>query len=474
MDERARYRQFEDSFIAQVRARAMALCRGALPADDVQFETTSEGLDEARAALARLGLFDRGALEQTPGTQSLELRFRRLALGGLAPRIVRRVRVRVLAPPEVVRDGRAGGPIDREQVLDAVAVYELLPARQRPEVVVLASATGFTPQARALVEAVASVRLVLIGARPDGGWDVHMPEGLRDTRWARLLELETTDERLGRLLRRLDELGWELDSRGVSIEALAGHLGLPAVQVELLVRQACRRRPELMTMVHQGSVHVCRCPLPREGTMSIWSRMRRWLGWPPRTAERVREMTAQRVRLEQQRSELDRRVSLLEEQERQALAEGAQARSDAERRQVAGRLVRLRRELRRVRAQANLFTQQIDILGTHIHHLTLAEQGRRLELPSAEELTREASQAERILAQVSANADLAASIELTGASPLMAEEEAAILREFDQLAAGRPAAQPAATSVAAPQTAPGRIVEGPPAAEPGPAPPEHG
>ena len=193
-----------------------------------------------------------------------------------------------------------------------------------------------------------------------------------------------------------------------------------------------------MTVVHDGQTHVCRTPLAEEGnTMSIWSRIRRLLRLKPTTAERVRELTAQRVQIEQQRFELDQKVNMLEADERQMIQQGAAAASDAERKQVAGKLMRTRRELRRHRAQTQLFTQQIDIIGTHIHHLTLAEQGKRLDLPKAEDLTREAAQAEQVVAEVAANADLAASIEVTGETPLMAEEEAAIFEEFKQVAASQ-------------------------------------
>jgi hypothetical protein len=165
----------------------------------------------------------------------------------------------------------------------------------------------------------------------------------------------------------------------------------------------------------------------------------------PSTAERVREMTAQRVRLEQQRSEVDQKVGTLEKQEREAFERGRSAATDVEKKQVAGSLMRVRRELKRLHAQAGMFTQQIDVIGTHIHHLTLSEQGRRMELPKAEDLTREAAQAERVMAELSANADLAHSIEVGASTPLMAEEEAAILAELN---AAPPQAEPAAREAA--------------------------
>ena len=140
---------------------------------------------------------------------------------------------------------------------------------------------------------------------------------------------------------------------------------------------------------------------------------------------------------------MDQKINVLETDERQMIQQGANAAAAAEKKQVAGKLMRLRRELRRQRGQAQLFTQQIDIIGTHIHHLTLAEQGKRLTLPSAEDLTREAAQAEQVMTEVAVNADLAASIEVTGETPMMAEEEqAAIFEEFNQVAASQIGVKP--------------------------------
>ncbi len=474
MDERSRHRQFEDRFLNQLRARALALVQGKLPADEVVLQPTPEGIDGVRAELSRLEVYDRGAVEKLAGTRSLQLLFRKRIFGGLFRNTVSRVRVRVLAPVEALLSNEPPGPVGREQVLDALASYELLPSRDRPSGVILASATGFTAEARSLAEGSGKPTLILMGGREDGGWDVAMPPAVRKTPWAKLFALESQDERLRRLLYHLDQSASLVDSRGIPMSALAEKLGLGAAETEALVRRACRSESRLMTVVHDGQTHICRTPLAEEGnTMSIWSWIRKLLRLKPTTAERVRELTAQRVQIEQGRFELDQKVNALEADERQLIQQGAAAVSDAERKQVAGKLMRVRRELRRHRAQAQLYTQQIDIIGTHIHHLTLAEQGKRLELPKAEDLTREAAQAEQVMAEVAANADLAASIEVTGETPLMAEEEAAIFEEFKQVAASQAPAPEPLTKAAEPapsasSEAPTRAAEPPTKARPSP------
>lgn len=187
--------------------------------------------------------------------------------------------------------------------------------------------------------------------------------------------------------------------------------------------------------------------------MGMWSRVRKLLGFKPTVAERVREMTMQRVRIEQERHEVDQKIDVLEAQERDALRIGAEARNDAERKQAAGKLVRLRTELKRHRTQAQNFTNALDVIGTHIHHLTLAEQNKRLELPRAEDLTREAAAAEQTAAELAANAELARSIEVGATTPMMEEEMSAIFAEFKQAADEKAASQagekaPGATAAA--------------------------
>jgi len=443
MDERSRHREFEERFLGQLRARALTQVHGKLPADEVAIQPTPEGVDSVRAELGRLEVYDRDMVEKLAGTRSLQMVFKRRSFGGLFRKTVSRVRVRVLAPVAPLLDNETPGPVGREEVLDALARYTLLRKKDQPTGVILASATGFTPEAQALAEASGQPTVVLMGGRADGGWDLAMPAPVAKGPWAALFELETGDDRLRRLMRHLNENANLVDSRGMSLDTLAEKLGMSKAEAEQLVRQACRSEPRLMTVAHDGRTHICRTPFAEEGnTMSIWSRIRKLLRMKPTTTERVRELTSQRVQIEQQRFELDEKVNALEANERQMIQQGANAAAAAEKKQVAGKLMRLRRELRRHRGQAQLFTQQIDIIGTHIHHLTLAEQGKRLTLPSAEDLTREAAQAEQVMTEVAVNADLAANIEVTGETPLMAEEEQAIFEEFNQVAASQIGAKP--------------------------------
>ncbi len=440
-DDRSRYRQFEGEFFRLLHSRAEQLVqRRGVPAGRVIIEPMPEGADFVTAALLRLRKPDPQLRESLPGRRASRLRFQQRTWGGLATRTLVNLRARALYDLESLVNGAPPRPIGRDDVLDALARYDLLPEKDRPSAVALASLSGFTPEARALVHSHARPTLILLSGRSDGGWEVETPAAVRKLPWAALFELESQDQRLARLLSHLERAGAELAARGVAVDELAARLALAPAQTLDLLRQGQRSDPRLMLVQHEGRLHVCRSPLAEEDDMmrsTWWSTVRRWLGLKPTAAEQVRALTARRIQIEQQRVDLDQRVTVLEAEERDALARGAAAAADAEKKQIAARLARIRTDLKRARAQEQIATQQINILSTHAYHLTLREQGKRMELPSREELTREAATAEQIVKELSTNADLARSIEVGAQSSLMADEEDAILKEFDQLAASR-------------------------------------
>lgn len=489
MDERDRQRAFESRFLQQVEQRVRLMAGKSLPGKGIEVMPMPDGADAVRAALQRLAVDDwRGQMESLPGTRALQVGFRQGLLDSLSGKPRQRLRAQVLAPIAEILRGDSIGPLGRDAVLDAVARYEVLAQRAKPSVVVLGSATGFNDSARALVDQAGPPALVLVGGREDGGWDIHMSAALRKSGWAPVFSFETADERLKRLQYHLDRSGFALETSGVSLSELAEQVGLSQAEIERVVQQACRADSRLMIVRQDGQPRLCRSPMADEGrSMSVWSRIRRWLGFQPSIAERVREMTQQRVALEGQRSDIDKKVAEFEKQEREGLqAITAEPRVEAKK-QIAARVARTQRELKRHRAQAQVFTDQIEVLGTHIYHLTLKAQGKKLNLPTAEELAQEAAQAEQVMVEVSANADLARSIEVGATSPTLDAEVDDILKQAEEFAGAAAKEAPSAAGaerVVAPASgskipaspsalppvpqAPGRV------AEPGKAKPELG
>lgn len=471
MDERARQRQFEEQFFSQLRSRAGVMVKTLLRDGQAVLESVDDGVQQLEGAMRRYELYDRKLIDEMPGARAAQIRFQKNRLGGLFKQTISRLRAMVLAPPELLLRNERPNPVGRDQVLAALARYQLLPAAARPTSVLLASATGFSEAARALVHSTQEPRLILMSGREDGGWDVEMPEATQRSPWARLFEFETQDELYKRLMHHLDQNAQQLDSTGLALPWLAQKLGLPIEKTDALVRRACRSQPRLMTVLHEGTVHLCRMPIvDEESSMKLWTRIRRWLRWKPTVAEQVREMTVARVRLEQQRAELDQKLAALQAEERQAREQGAAASSDNERKHVAARIVRVTREQKRISAQATVISQQIDVLGTRLHNLTLMQQGRSVVLPSPQELAREAAEAEQVVAQLSTSADLAASVEVGATSSALAAEEAAVFDELKAISESRMgakaeplAAEAAANTSTAGESAAARTPEAAPA-----------
>lgn len=178
MDDRSQARQFEDSFHRQLQEKAKDFVRASAVADKLTVEEVSDGADAVRAVLGRLRVFDRDALNTLPGTRAVAMRFEKRILGPFA-KTMSRVRAQVLAPLEALVRNQPPGPVGRDEILDALARYEQLPRALRPSGVVFASATGFTAEARAMVQRAGLPSLILVGGRADGGWDVDMPEAVK-------------------------------------------------------------------------------------------------------------------------------------------------------------------------------------------------------------------------------------------------------------------------------------------------------
>ena len=80
---------------------------------------------------------------------------------------------------------------------------------------------------------------------------------------------------------------------------------------------------------------------------------------------------------------------------------------------------------------AALLSKQINVISTHIHNLELAQTSSTAQLPTSEELTEAAVNAEEMLEQLNASDDLVSSLEVGMAESAISDDEAEILRELE-------------------------------------------
>ncbi len=100
-------------------------------------------------------------------------------------------------------------------------------------------------------------------------------------------------------------------------------------------------------------------------------------------------------------------------------------------RRIAAQISRQRKDISRSNTSAAILSKQINVISTHIHNLGLAQTGSVAKLPSSDELTEAAVNAEEILEQLAVSDDLVSSLEVSMAESALSDDEAAILAELE-------------------------------------------
>jgi hypothetical protein len=239
---------------------------------------------------------------------------------------------------------------------------------------------------------------------------------------------------------------------------------LPEAVVVEAFEQAAMGEPELKVTRRSGEVLLVgggpATPRAKAPT-GVIDRIRALFDRTGEEAEKISLLDEQRATLALQRDRIYEGLIRLEQKEVELLQEGRATSSSSARRRIANQLAHLRKDVARQNTLVRMVNSQIDVISTHIHNLTLIQQGQMAELPQAEELTRSAVQAEEMLESLTAEAELAASLETRTTETVTGDEEAAILREFEG----------AAGAQAPPESPPSQAAqpEGREAASPGPA-----
>ena len=111
----------------------------------------------------------------------------------------------------------------------------------------------------------------------------------------------------------------------------------------------------------------------------------------------VNMLSERRAALAQRRDRLYEEIGKLEQRESDLLKQGRENKSTVTRRRLAAQDAQLRKDIARQNTTARMLNQQINIISTDIHNLTLIQQGQVASLPDANELTENAVRAEEML-----------------------------------------------------------------------------
>ena len=147
--------------------------------------------------------------------------------------------------------------------------------------------------------------------------------------------------------------------------------------------------------------------------------------------ERVVSMERRQMWLSERSAKLYEEIGKLEGEEKKLVDEGKASTSKVTRRRKAQQISLLRKDIRMRNTSAAILNKQINTIGVHLRNLELAQSNAAAGLPSCDELTEAAVNAEDIIESLSNNDDLVNSIENQMDHSLSAEETA-ILAEFEE------------------------------------------
>ncbi len=424
----------ETEFLAGVEVNLEAAKGRQLRGDRWTTVRDDDG-DALRAAMAGRRMYDRELLKQLPHN-------RRVALHGSERRwlfLRRKTGVAVgsalasfdalLSPEGEPR------PVGLADVTDHVR--KLVADAKVPHVIGVCSPSGFTDEVLQSRLDLPNVTLVLAWPRPGGGWSLATPGGTLSEELRNLFDPEGVSQKIARARREIEASGVDLLTGGLSARSIAERTGLPDTIVSAAFALVATEDGELRVARKGGEVLLYRgapARIQESGSMNVVDRIRQLFSREGEETQKINMLSERRARLAQRRDRLYEDISTLEKREGELLAQGRSTQSQVTRRRLAAQLAQLRKDIARQNTTANMLNQQINILSTDIHNLTLIQQGQMARLPDTEELTQNAVKAEEMLETLRADADLVGSLETGLADVATSSEEMAILKEFETAA----------------------------------------
>lgn len=358
----------------------------------------------------------------------------------------------VLAPPGPLFDN-APRPVTLAELSSHVRDLVGFPGRRVQTYVIVCSPSGFEPEVFSAGRDMHGAKVIVVEPNKSGGWRTAAITPGTEPQMTRLFDPEAEAEKRARVRREIEERRADLLSGGISLESLARKLTISARIVEGVMADMSRMDPELRLSRIEGQSVLYRGLPGMEPEEDKSMSVREWIASlfsnKGDEARQIDQLTESRIKLAHRRDRIYEDISRLEKREQSLFDEGKQAQSSVVKRRVASQVAQLRKDISRLHTTASMLNQQINVLSTDIHNLTLLKQGQMARLPSAEELTDHAVAAEEMLETLGADARMVEGLEAGIAEQAMSDDEAAILKELEQ---GPP--QPEA---AAPQrTAPAR------------------
>ena len=395
--------------------------------------STHDESDRLRALMAQNRVYDRDKLKTLPAN-------RRVALHGFERRLLlwkRRTGVAiasVLCPLEhfAASKDQEPPPIGLGELADHVR--KLVGDGNIPHLVGVCSPSGFTDEAKQAKLDMAGATVVLIEPDGSGGWRTQATGEDVDPRVLKIFDPEGAKQKAERVRRLVDERSTDLLTGGLSVSGLAKQANLPEDVVREAFERIAREDPELKVAKRDGAFLLFRgaaAQAMEKPSMNVIDRIRRLLSGEGNEGEKINLLAERRAALAQRRDRIYEDITKLEDKEADLVGQGKAATSQVPRRRLAAQIAQMRKDIARHNTSAGMLNQQINIISTDIHNLTLIQQGELAKLPDTEELTENAVKAEEMLESLKADADLVGGLEMGMEQALVSDDELAVLREFE-------------------------------------------
>jgi hypothetical protein len=330
--------------------------------------------------------------------------------------------------------GDGGGEPPPMDLGDLTAyVKQLVGDTSIPHLVGVCSPSGFTEQARRSQIDLPNVTLILVEPRPGGGWITTTASPNARASDARLFDPEAVNRKIERVKEEVRVRRADLLTGGLSASSMAERLGLPSSLVGRVFESMLTTDRELRVSWQDDDVLLfLGAPAAMEdSSVSMIEWIRQLFSGEGEEARKINALTERRAKLANRRDRLYEDVSRLEERESDLMVQGRETASATVKRRVATQVKQLRDDMERLNAAARMVGQQIDVISTHIHNLTMIQQGQAAKLPSSEEITQDAVRAEEMLEQLGAEVELASSLGGVVKETSLSQEEMAILAELE-------------------------------------------
>ena len=418
-------------------------------------ETGDRGVDLKRV-MAEMGKPDRELQAKMPAGAWLEVTLAQKKWFVLKE-VVGKLQVICVSPVRALLAGEAPAPMTNAEIQKLLTELAMASRGSHiPATVVIASTSGFEPNASELAERRADRSLILAQPNDAGGWTTTGP--VETKALVDLFDPEAEQLKRNRVRAYIAENDLDLLSSGIPVDKVAAKTQLPLQLVEAELKSYAKEKPGLSAKRLDGRIVLFREGVSGtqssavEGSggsdMPFIERVKSLFSKKGNDDKKIAFLSERRTALSQQQDRIYEDLNKLETKESELRQQFKDSTSALTKRRLTSQLLQFRKDIERRQQMLSVISQQVNVVNTHLHSLELVRQGQGAKLPDSDELAADAVKAEEFLAELQADSEIATSVGGLGSTGLSDEEQAL----FEELEREAETEKGAAATTAAPAT----------------------